>query len=131
MVWNKPRNVWQWLLLLTPAAAGIGAAQMAKWFISPIPPLHLANGAWVANVGEHIGRVSSIALEAITICSAALALILSRGPELGQRVLNAVFFMLCLLFLNSFVAFCGCASLGVPNYGPYFIKPASAGPSIE
>jgi hypothetical protein len=123
MVWNKPRNVWQWLLLLIPAVAAIAAAQMAKWWM-PLPPLHLANGAIVANVGGLIARTTTIAFEVIAAGSIIIALVLSHGPSLGRRIMNAVFFMLCLFFLNSFVAFCGCALIGVPNPGRYEIAPA-------
>src|SRR5436190_1689080 len=44
MNWNKPRKLWQWLLLLMPAVAAIAASDMAKWWMPPIPPLRYPNG---------------------------------------------------------------------------------------
>jgi hypothetical protein len=124
MVWNKPRNVWQWLLCLTPAVAAIIAAQISKWWMPPIPPFRYSNGLVITDVVAHIHRVSSIALDVIMVGSAIIALILSHGPQLAQRLLNALFFMLCLSFVNGFVAFGGCALIGVPNPTPQELAPA-------
>jgi hypothetical protein len=126
MVWNKPRNIWQWLLLLLPAVAAIIAAQTAEWWMPPIPPLRYPNGLVITNVAAHIVRVSSIALEVTMVGSGIIALILSHGPQLAQRITNALFLMLCLFFVNSFVAFGGCALAGTPKSGPYVLAPARA-----
>jgi hypothetical protein len=123
MLWNKPRKIWQWLLLFTPAVVAIVAAQVAKWWMPPIPPLHLGNGALVANVGQLITRVSGIALAVIAACSVLIAIILSRAPGWGDRIANGVFWMLCLFFVNSFVALGGCMVLGVPEPEKYEIAP--------
>jgi hypothetical protein len=126
MVWNKPRNLWQWLLLLTPAVLAIGAVHISKRWMPPIPPLHLTNGRVIADVGRQITRISLISLAVIAVVSFVIAVVLSRGAAFGQRIVNVVFFTLCLLLVNSFVAFGGCAIIGAPNPDQYELVPARA-----
>lgn len=115
MVWNKPRHVWQWLLLLTPAVAAVIASEIIKWWSPPVPPLHLPNGLDVPNVEGRVFQISWVSLKVIAVGSGVIAFILSRGEEMRERIAQVVFFTLCLGFSNIFVAFCGCASLGVTN----------------
>jgi hypothetical protein len=126
MTWNKPRKVWQWLLLFAPAVAAIVASETAGRWTTPIPPLHLANGAVVADVGGRITRLLSISLGVITASSVVIAIVLSHGPALAQRIVNGIFFLLCLMLTNGIVAFAGCALIGTPNSGRYEIVPAPA-----
>ena len=125
MIWNKPRNVWWWLALLTPAVLAIIAAQMAKWWMPPIPPLRYGNEIVIPNTAAYLRRVIAIAFDVIIPSSAIIALILSHGVALGQRIVNAIFFLLCLVFVNGFVAFAGCALTGAPNPSPQELTPAN------
>jgi hypothetical protein len=127
MIWNKPRNVGQWLLVLLPAVLAIIASQIAKWELPPVPPLHLANGREIPNLIAGIKRVSVVALEVITATSTVVALIFSKGPQLGERIVNAFLLTLFLVFVNGFVAFAGCSFTGTLNPTPQELAPAYSG----
>jgi len=123
MIWNKPRNVWQWILLLSPAVAAVVASEIAKWSLPPIPPLRSVNGQIFPDVEAYVFRIAWIALEVTGAGSLVVALMLSRGAEIGERIAQVMFFTLCLGFSNCCVAFCGCAVLGVPNLRPDEMAP--------
>lgn len=125
MVWNKPRNVWWWLALLSPAVVAILACQVAEWWLPPIPPLRYGNEIVIPNTAAYLRRVIAIAFDVIIPSSAIIALILSQGVAFGQRIVNAIFFLLCLVFVNSFVALGGCAAIRIPHAGSQMIVPPS------
>jgi hypothetical protein len=113
MGWNKPRNVWQWLLLLTPTVAALAACwAVAKW-MPPIPPLHGPDGIEVIDVSAHIHRVFPMSFYLITGLSFVLALVFTRGVRAGQRTVNVIFLTISLVLVNSSVAFAGCAFGGL------------------
>ncbi len=111
MIWNGPRNVWWWLLLLSPAVVAIVADQTAQWWMPPRPPLHYTNGMVVANGLAHVLRIVPVMLLVIVTGSVIISVVLSHGVPFGQRVINTIFFALCLVVVNSSVAFAGCALL--------------------
>ena len=57
----------------------------------------------------------------------AVALVFSQGPQLAQRIVNAFIIMLCLVFVNGFIAFAGCFFTGAPNPTPQELTPANFG----
>lgn len=108
MVWNKPRNVWQWLLLLAPAVLSLAVSQM-QWWLSPLPILHYTNGMQVQPSLVRVTRELSVTLVVIVPGSAIIALVLSYGVSFGQRIVNTIFFFLCLLLGKGFLTGIGCA----------------------
>lgn len=130
MIWNKPRNVWQWLSLLSPAVAAVVASEIVKWSSPPIPPLHLPDGRDIPDMVAHVFRGAWISLGLIAVGSLGIALILARGSDIRERVTQVTFFAFCLGFSNCFVAFCGCASLGVPNSRPDEMAPPPSGSAV-
>jgi len=128
---NKPFKVWQVLLLVVPAAMAILAGQMAKWWMPPIPPLHLSNGLVLANSARIAVRFAGISLAVIVVSSTIIAFVLARDQQFGGRIAKAMLWMLFLIFVNSFVAFYGCALLRVPSPGKYEIPPESVDASVE
>lgn len=128
---NKPFKVWQVLLLVVPSAAAILAAQMAKWWLPPIPPLHLGNGMMIANSARIVARFAGISLATIAVSSAIIAIVVSREQDLRERVAQAFLWMLCLFFVNSFIAFYGCAVLGVSSPKKSEIPPEPVDASVE
>jgi hypothetical protein len=61
----------------------------------------------------------------IGVGSTIIALIFSHGAQWEERIANALIITICLFFVNSFVAFGGCALIGAgaPNHGPYELAP--------
>ena len=112
MGWSEPRSVWQWLLLLTPATAAIVAAQIAKWSLPPVPPLHLPSGD-IMDVSTHMNRIFPITFFLITGISFILAMNLTRETPPVRRIFSVLLALSCLVVLNGFVAFGGCALRGL------------------
>jgi len=117
MVWNKPRNVWQWLLLLSPAGIAIAASQIAKWCLPQVPPLHLVDGD-LMDIGAHIQRLFPITFFLIMSISFSLAMVLTRGIPPQRRFFGVILALFCLVLVNGFVAFSGCAVGGILVPGP-------------
>ncbi|WP_042724772.1 hypothetical protein [Chthoniobacter flavus] len=110
MIWNKPRNVWQWLLLFAPAILALVASQTTQWWMPSLPILHFEGGNDRADPGlVRALRELEVTLKIIVPACALVALVLSHGARLGQRIVNTVFFFLCLLFGNGFLTVIGCS----------------------
>ena len=95
MTWDKPKNGWQWLMLLVPAgicvvATAAGALAQPK------------DGDWMgwAVVGLMIATVTSFGL------SIWLA---RKNPSMGEKIGCAVVCFGILMAVNSAVSFAGCA----------------------
>lgn len=131
MDWNKPRNAWQWLLFVAPAAAAMLAAQMARWWMPPIPLLHLGNGMVIANTARIAVRYAGISLAVIVVSSVILALVVSRVQGLRERIAQVMLVTLGLFVVNSFIAFYGCALLRVGGPREFEIPPEPVDPSVE
>jgi len=124
MIWNKPRNVWQWMLLLVPAFVAITAVQTAQWWLGP-PPIDLYSNGMVVQKGlVNAIREVSITFWVVAAGSSVIALVLSQGAPFGQRIANWIFFLLCLLVVNGFVAFAGCATINTLWPGPASSTPS-------
>ena len=113
MVWNRPRNVWQWLLLITPAIAAL----LALWAVEtfwPIPPLR-HNGHEIMNVQAVIGREANVTLGTISVLSLVLAVRFTRDEKFWVRVGNMLMMTVALTVVNCFVAFGGCSLYSIAN----------------
>jgi hypothetical protein len=98
MVWNKPRNVWQWLMLLTPAVTSLGSD---AW-------LHSAELQGKMRGDPAMGIEPAAALLTLLLCvggSLPLAIGLAGGGDFGDT-LNA---WVGLAILNLVISVPGCA----------------------
>ena len=95
MTWNKPKNGWQWLLLLSPAsicvlATAVGAVVQPK------------DGDWMA--------WALVGLFIATLMSIGLSIWLARvNPSAGEKVGCAILCFVILMAVNGAVSFAGCA----------------------
>lgn len=107
MIWNKPRKAWQWSLLFLPAALSLAAIQIQAW-LEPIPVLHYTNGMQVQPSLVRMTRELSMSFLVLVPDSLIIALVLSHGVSVGQRIINTLFFLLCLLAGNGLLLGLGC-----------------------
>ena len=103
--WAKPANVWQWLLLFTPAMVSISAPLLGALIEPWIHPNASGEARYYAPVWwGFIG--SSVAL----LMSPALGLWLARkNVSPGKKSLAGAVCTLVIIGMNGFVAFAGCA----------------------
>jgi len=97
MSWNKPKNVWQWLVLLSPGAASVAFTAIAY-----------------ASKGDSSGIAMMGFPVAILMCI-ALAVYMAWGAESpGKKIGLGCLFTFLLLVVNLSIAFGGCALLPIP-----------------
>ena len=115
MNWKQPRNPAQWMLLCAPAVAGLLALWGANVWMSPVPRLHLQNGAEVVNIGAILRRDLLVLISAMTVASIPLALAHARGELWLARLGNTLGLTLLLVFFNSCIALGGCAAVSAAS----------------
>ena len=108
MVWNKPRNVWQWLLLAVPALGGVIASEVARlWY--PVPPLLDKAGHAFPNIGGMLMRDFWATVPTIFVLSLILCFAFFRGRNFFESLVAA-----CMVAaVNCSVAIGGCAVVGL------------------
>ena len=103
--WAKPANLWQWLLLFTPALVSIAAPLLGDLLDPWLYPNKSAEGhAWAWTIWGFIGLLIAL------LMSAALGFWLARNNDsFGKKAIGAAVCTLALIGVNGFVAFAGCA----------------------
>ena len=105
MTWRKPQKVWQWLLLLSPAALAMLAASTFN------------AAGWPGNPRVEGGRLFNDSLAysgVLAAASFALAIWLTRGLGLTlPRFEKTIGLSLMICFVNLLISFAGCAVVGI------------------
>ena len=91
MVWNKPRHLWQWILLFAPAILALTASQTIQWWMPSSLIMHYTNGMEVRPSLARELRECAVTLEVIVPASAIVAFIFANGASFGQRIVNTIF----------------------------------------
>ena len=106
MTWAKPANIWQWLLLFTPAMVSI-AAPLLGTFIEPwIHPNQTADVRAYAPLGWGFFGL----LIALVLSPVLGRWVARNNPTPGKKMLAGGLCTLALIIVNSCVAFAGCAA---------------------
>ena len=111
MTWRKPQNVWHWLLLLAPAMGAVSAASLAATFVSP--PHFEFEGHQLIDATATIRQYADVSMGVIVAFSLALAWPFAAGETKLDRAQSSFGIFMCLLVVNSVVAFGGCSALAV------------------
>ncbi|MGH7936182.1 MAG: hypothetical protein ACREF8_04155 [Chthoniobacterales bacterium] len=94
MTWNKPRTIWSWLALLSPAAVSLAMTAFGKLLLTR----------------ENEAVPSVLGLPVALVLCLVLACWLSRGTgSFGKSFALAIAFMVPLVIVNFAIAFGGCA----------------------
>ena len=99
MIWNKPKNIWHWLLLLSPGAASLAFTGVGKM----LPK-------------EDELAPSMLGLPVTFILCIIVGFLLARGTGTPGKVFGlTMLFIFILMVVNFSIAFGGCAVMQ-----PYF-----------
>lgn len=106
MTWAKPANVWQWLLLFTPAMVSISAPLLGALFEPWIHPNQTADArAWAPLGWGFFGLLIAL------VMSPAIGVWLARkNVSPGKKALAGAVCTLVILVANGSVAFASCAA---------------------
>jgi FtsH-binding integral membrane protein len=99
MIWNKPKNIWQWLMLLSPGAASV---------------FFTAFGKTLPKDQELIPSLLGLPV-AFVLCVVIGYLLARKTGDFGKVFGLSLLFIFLLLVINFSIAIGGCAVMQ-----PYF-----------
>lgn len=123
MTWNKPRTIWQWLLLLTPAAvhlvivAGLELHARSGSGLAGGQALHYApivGGLLAPIVGGLLAPIVGglLGLSIAAVICVALGWWLARGAStISDRIGFTFLFTAILVPVNLGIAYAGCVAI--------------------
>ncbi|MDD5261545.1 MAG: hypothetical protein PHD76_06810 [Methylacidiphilales bacterium] len=96
MNWNKPKNIWQWLALLSPGAASLAMTAFGKLALS-------RNDEIVPSI---------LGLPVAFILCVIIAVLLASGADSpGKKIGFSIIFLTALVIVNFAIALGGCAMM--------------------
>ncbi len=94
MNWNKPKNIWQWLALLSPGAASLAMTAFGKLALSK----------------DNEIAPSILGLPVAFILCVIIAVLLARGADSPEKKIGfSIIFLVALVIVNFAIALGGCA----------------------